>query len=92
MKTSKKLTGFALASTAALLLTACGGDSDDTAKQEAEGGAQNAKIHCMGINACKGQSGCATATSGCKGQNACKGQGWVESTQAECDAAGGTAG
>lgn len=99
MKTSKKLTGFALATAAALMLTACGdepkGDAAGTADQAAtaeSGASQEAKVHCMGVNACKGQSGCATATSGCKGQNACKAQGWVEHTKAECDAAGGTVG
>ncbi len=93
MKTSKKLTGFALASTAALMLTACGGESGGEKAASAESdGAAEASVHCMGINACKGQSGCATASSSCKGQNACKGQGWVEKTKAECDAAGGTVG
>ncbi|MGE3829438.1 MAG: hypothetical protein AB7F76_00450 [Parvibaculaceae bacterium] len=52
--------------------------------------ADDAKVHCMGVNACKGQSACKTANSACKGQNACKGQGFLEKTKAECDAAGGT--
>lgn len=51
--------------------------------------ADEAKVHCMGVNACKGQSACKTANSSCKGQNACKGQGFLEKTKAECDAAGG---
>lgn len=51
--------------------------------------ADEAKVHCMGVNACKGQSACKTANSSCKGQNACKGQGFMEMTKAECDAAGG---
>lgn len=52
--------------------------------------AQDAKVHCTGANACKGQSACKTANSSCKGQNACKGQGWIETTSAaECEAAGG---
>ena len=92
MNTSKKLSGFALASAAALMLTACGGEGDkgaDSAKAGA-GATTEAAVHCSGINACKGQSACATANSGCKGQNACKGQGWVDKTLAECDAEGGT--
>jgi len=88
MNTSKKLSGFALASAAALMLTACGGEGDQAASAEA-GAATEATVHCSGINQCKGQSACTTATSACKGQNACKTQGWVEKTQAECDAAGG---
>lgn len=51
--------------------------------------AQEAKVHCMTVNACKGQSACKTANSACKGQNACKGQGFLSMTKAECDAAGG---
>ena len=52
--------------------------------------ADEAKVHCMGSNACKGQSACKTASSSCKGQNACKGQGFIDMTKAECEAAGGT--
>jgi len=94
MNTSKKLSGFALASAAALMLTACSGESGgEKPAATAEGdAAQEATIHCMGINACKGQSGCATASSSCKGQNGCKGQGWVEKTAEECKTEGGAVG
>lgn len=34
----------------------------------------DAKIHCSGVNACKGQSACKTANNACKGQNSCKGR------------------
>lgn len=96
MKASKKLTGFALASAAALMLTACGGEKE-TAEQApadqsaAPAPAQEAQVKCSGVNACKGQSACATATTSCKGHNACKGQGWVETTAADCETQGGTA-
>lgn len=53
--------------------------------------ADEAKIHCVGVNSCKGQSECKTASSSCKGLNACKGQGFLSMTKAECDAAGGKA-
>ena len=33
------------------------------------------KHACKGLNACKGQGGCATASNACAGKNACKGQG-----------------
>lgn len=46
-----------------------------------------AKGHCMGANACKGKSACATATNGCAGQNACKGKGFTENTKIECEKA-----
>ncbi len=48
-----------------------------------------AKVHCGGVNACKGQSGCATATNGCAGQNDCKGHGYIELTAEDCQSKGG---
>jgi uncharacterized membrane protein len=51
--------------------------------------AEDAKVHCVGVNSCKGTSECKTASSSCKGQNACKGQGWVSLTKADCDTQGG---
>jgi hypothetical protein len=44
----------------------------------------DAKIHCTGVNGCKGQSACKSATNACKGQNSCKGKGFLEMTQDEC--------
>ena len=52
--------------------------------------AEDAKVHCLGVNACKGQSDCATADNSCQGQNSCKGKGMKAMTEAECTAAGGT--
>jgi uncharacterized membrane protein len=51
--------------------------------------AEDAKVQCFGVNACKGQSECKTASSSCKGLNACKGQGFLSLTSAECDEQGG---
>jgi hypothetical protein len=52
-----------------------------------------ASVHCMGINACKGQSACKTADNACKGQNACKGKGFLPTKSAKaCEAKGGTVG
>jgi hypothetical protein len=48
-----------------------------------------AKVHCGGINACKGKSGCQTAKNACAGQNGCKGEGYVELTADECQTKGG---
>ena len=45
------------------------------------------KIHCEGVNACKGHSECKTAANECGGLNSCKGKGWVSMTKAECEAA-----
>lgn len=50
-------------------------------------------VHCVGINACKGQSACKTASSSCKGLNSCKGQGWLPTkSKGECEEKGGTVG
>ena len=49
--------------------------------------ADEGKVKCEGVNACKGQSACKTAKNSCKGQNACKGAGFLELTKSECDAA-----
>ncbi|MGH8597150.1 MAG: BufA2 family periplasmic bufferin-type metallophore [Gammaproteobacteria bacterium] len=53
--------------------------------------AEEAMIHCGGVNACKGMSDCKTADNACKGQNACKGHGFKATTSADCTAQGGTA-
>lgn len=52
-------------------------------------GAKEAKVHCSGINECKGHSECKTASNACKGQNECKGKGFVATTAEECEAKGG---
>ncbi|MCX8048191.1 MAG: hypothetical protein N3A55_00835 [Methylohalobius sp.] len=51
-----------------------------------------AKVACFGINACKGQSDCATPRNACKGMNSCKGQGFKYVTLKECEAQGGKVG
>jgi hypothetical protein len=43
------------------------------------------KGKCIGANACKSKSGCATEGNACAGQNGCKGKGYTEMTKAECD-------
>jgi hypothetical protein len=48
-----------------------------------------AKVHCGGVNACKGKSGCQTEKNACAGQNGCKGEGYVEITAEECQTKGG---
>lgn len=78
MSMSKTVSGAAIATAAALLFSVA---SISTAT------ADEAKIHCDGANACKGQSACKTAKNSCKGQNSCKGTGFSEMTKKECDAA-----
>lgn len=78
MTKMKKLTGVALA-------TAAAGMFAMTAASPVA--AQGAKIHCEGVNACKGHSDCKGAKNECKGHNACKGQGFVSMTKDDCDKA-----
>ena len=49
----------------------------------------DSKIHCYGVNTCKGTSDCKTAKNECKGLNDCKGQGFKEMSVKQCSAAGG---
>jgi hypothetical protein len=53
-------------------------------------GEKTAKVHCMGVNSCKGQSACQTANNACAGQNGCSGKGFLEMAEADCKAKGGT--
>ncbi|KAB2942624.1 MAG: hypothetical protein K8F92_02995 [Hyphomicrobium sp.] len=71
--------GAAIAAAAAALLIA--GTAVSAPMQMAAG----EKGHCMGANACKGQSACKTAANACAGQNACKGKGFTEMTKEECE-------
>jgi uncharacterized membrane protein len=48
------------------------------------------EVRCAGINACKGQGGCAGGGHACAGKNACKGQGITKTSAEDCKAKGGT--
>lgn len=49
------------------------------------------KVHCLGVNACKGKSECAVEGGhACAGHNACKGKGWVTIARKDCAAQKGT--
>ena len=79
MKANRKITGAALAAAAAgLIMTAT---AAPVQAQEAK------KIHCEGVNACKGMNDCSTAKNSCKGMGACKGMGFVSMTKEDCDKA-----
>jgi len=54
--------------------------------------ADSAKVHCQGVNGCKGKGACHGAANGCAGQNGCKGKGWVEMGEKECKDKGGKVG
>lgn len=78
MKTTKRVGGAAIATAAALLI---GSLAAGTA------GADEAKVKCMGVNSCKGQSACKSGQHACKGMNSCKGQGFLEMSKTDCQAA-----
>jgi uncharacterized membrane protein len=50
------------------------------------------KVHCYGVNSCKGTADCKTAEHACKGQNSCKGQGFQAKDAKSCLSKGGTIG
>ena len=82
--TTRSIKKMSLAAAAAALFSA----GVVPAVHAADGGSTSVK--CAGINACKGQSKCATAENACAGQNSCKGKGWlVVPTAAACTEKGG---
>ena len=78
MSISKNVSGAAIATAAALLFSSA---PITVASAEA------AKMHCDGVNACKGQSSCKSAANACKGQNSCKGKGFLEMSARDCETA-----
>lgn len=78
-------TGVSIASAAAVIAISA---AAPTYAAPAKAGA--AKIHCYGVNSCKGTSDCKTAKNDCRGQNDCKGQGFKEMSAKQCKAAGGS--
>jgi uncharacterized membrane protein len=82
MKTSNNSTGILMATAVAALFMS-------GAVLAAEGSAEEAKVHCAGINSCKGTSECKTGTNECKGKNACSGKGFISTTEKECTEKGG---
>jgi hypothetical protein len=76
---TKKLMGATVAAAAAMLFS--------TAFVAPAFAADDAKVHCEGVNSCKGTSACKSAGHECKGMNSCKGQGFLEMSDKECKAA-----
>jgi hypothetical protein len=72
-----------------LFATAC--KQDDKSAASAPTVEKSAKVHCQGVNECKGHGGCKSAANACAGQNGCKGQSFVEMESGDaCKAKGGT--
>ncbi len=59
---------------------------------EDHGAEHDAKIHCYGVNKCKGENDCKSAANGCKSKSSCKGKGFVAMSKKTCDAIGGKVG
>lgn len=83
MTTSKTAVGFA--ATAALIALS---SATISAPALAKGAA--AKVHCYGVNSCKGTSDCKSGKHDCKGMNDCKGQGFKELSSKACKKQGGS--
>ena len=90
----KKTTGIAMAIAAAGMFSMAPMSStmaDDSMSMD--GSMKDAKVHCYGINSCKGKNDCKSATNSCKGKSACKGKGFLNvSSEDECKEKGGKVG
>ena len=82
----KKTTGAALAIAAATLFATA------PMSAMAAGDSGSAKVHCYGVNKCKGHNDCKTDKNACKGHASCKGQGFVGMSKHACDEIGGKVG
>ena len=82
MTTRRKFTTIALGSAAAALFSVA---PTSTALAGSDG-----KVHCFGVNKCKGHNDCKTATNACKGHASCKGQGFVKMSKHACEEIGGS--
>ena len=91
MSTSSK--GFQLATAAAALaFSALAIAANAPAGSSGKAIAASDKVHCYGVNSCKGQADCKTSEHACKGQGSCKGMGFKGVAAAECLKDGGTIG
>ena len=62
----------------------------ETEKDSAHEAKKEAKVHCTGVNECKGKGECAAAGNSCGGKNECKGKGVTMIPKDECTKKGGT--
>ena len=88
-------TGTMIALAAASLFAASCSKKDDSnskpAASETQPAEKTAKIHCEGVNDCKGHGSCKSAKNDCSGKNGCKGQSFVLTASADdCKTKGGT--
>lgn len=80
-----------LASVAALLaLSFAANAAPNPAGSSGIAVAASDKVHCYGVNDCKGKADCKTSKNECKGQGSCKGQGFKGVSAKECLTKDGT--
>lgn len=88
---SLSFNGALIALTCGSLFTAACNKKDDKSASAAPMAEKTSKVHCQGVNECKGHGGCKSAANACAGQNGCKGQSFVEMESDEaCKTKGGT--
>ena len=88
---SIKSKSASLASVAAMLaFSFAAGAADNPSGSSGVAVAASDKVHCYGVNDCKGQADCKTAKNECKGQGSCKGMGFKASSAKECLSKDGT--
>jgi len=83
----RKATGTAVAIAAATLFAAA-----PTSVMAGAAESSDSKVHCYGVNKCKGHNDCKTASNACKGHASCKGKGFVSMSKHACDEIGGKVG
>jgi uncharacterized membrane protein len=86
MSMTSSKTAFSLAAVAAVMALSNFAASTPAFAQDAK----DAKVHCYGVNSCKGMSDCKAGKHECKGMNDCKGQGFKELSTKACTAQGGS--
>jgi len=83
MNSKRKFVAAALATSAAAMFSMAPVSAAQAASAEP-------KVHCFGVNKCKGHNDCKTATNACKGHASCKGHGFVSMSKHACDEIGGS--
>jgi hypothetical protein len=83
--------GALIALSVAALFSARTASAESSDKDAAhDHGKSDAKVHCTGVNECKGKGECASAGNSCGGKNSCKGKGVKMMSAEDCKAKGGT--
>lgn len=85
----KKSTMSIAAAAATLAVSSFAFAADKPAGATGPAVAAGDKVHCYGLNSCKGKSDCKTIISSCKAKNSCEGKGFKAVTAKDCFKKGG---